>query len=210
MREPLNVGPRGTKILRAARALFIREGGSQFSARGVAKEAGISLGAVQYIFPTKDLLLAGMLQYVLEEYEAVYRRVTIDLPFNGEARLLGVVDHLIADLWRDQTRRFFFNFWALGCHNRFAAKLLDATYAHHRRRIAAYIGAARPALSEQFCLELALQVSALLDGFMIYTSPTSPLIKRQHIAQMARTAVLTLLDTQSIGIVASIRAGATL
>ncbi len=187
--------PRGQQILEAAFALFVREGGAAFSTRGVAKEAGVSLGAVQYTFPTKESLLEGMLEHVLAAYEADYRRVTEALPFNGEARLIGVVEHLVEDIWRDDTRKFFFNFWALGCHNEIAGRLLDATYDHHRKRIAAYIGAARPALSERSCLELGLQVAALLDGFMIYTGPRSLHVTRTELSTMAKKAVLKLLDT---------------
>lgn len=194
-REPLNLSPRGLRIMRAAFALFVRDGGAAFSARGVANEARVSLGSVQYIFPTKDLLLAGMLEYVLAEYEGIYRKVAAELPFNGEARLLGVIDHLVTDLWREDTRKFFFNFWALSCHNSFAGQLLDATYAHHRKRIAAYIGAARSGLSEQTCLDLALQVSALIDGLMIYTGPRAKLVKRDKLVKMTKDTVMTLLDS---------------
>jgi AcrR family transcriptional regulator len=192
----LNLSPRGVRIVRAAFALFVREGGAAFSARGVAKEAGVSLGSVQYVFPTKDLLLTGMLEYVLAEYETIYRKVAAELPFNGEARLLGVIDHLVADLWRENTRKFFFNFWALSCHNAFAARLLNATYEHHCKRIAAYIGAARSGLSERSCLDLALQVSALIDGLMIYTGPGRKLVKPDALARMAKAAVMTLLDSR--------------
>jgi len=202
--EPLDrqsavISLRGKEILRAAFALFVREGGSGFSTRGVAQEAGISLGAVQYTFPTKESLLEGMLEHVLAQYEIDYRRVTDALPFNGEARLLGVVDHLVEDIWRTDTRKFFFNFWALACHNEVAGRLLDATYEHHRKRIAAYVGAARPALSERACLELGLQIAALLDGFMLYTGPGSKLVTRSELSKMARGAVLRLLETPQTG-----------
>jgi hypothetical protein len=64
-----------------------------------------------------------------------------------------------------------------------------------RPRGGAYIGAARPALSERSCLELGLQVAALLDGFMIYTGPRSLHVTRTELSTMAKKAVLKLLDT---------------
>ena len=48
------------RILRAATRLFIKAGGTGFTTRGVAKKAGLSLGAVQHFFRTKDQLMAGM------------------------------------------------------------------------------------------------------------------------------------------------------
>lgn len=148
--------------------LFIREGGSAFSARGVAKEAGVSLGAVQHSFRTKDRLLAAMLEQVLADYARTFEKLAEDLPFNGEARLLGAIDFLVADAWRPDTRKFFFNLFALSCYNAFAARRVNEVYAHHRRRIAAYIGAARPNLSESECFDLAMQVAALIEGLMIW------------------------------------------
>lgn len=159
------------RILRAAIRLFIKAGGGGFTTRGVAKEAGLSLGAVQYFFRTRELLLAAMLEQFLSDYGRAYDRLAAELPFNGEARLMGALDYLIADAWRPDARRFFFNLYALSCHNAFVARLFNDVYAHHRRRIAGFIGAARPNLTERQCYDFALEVAALLEGLMVYTAP---------------------------------------
>jgi hypothetical protein len=97
--------------------------------------------------------------------------------------------------WKPDTRKLFFNLYALSCHNAFAAKLLNNMYAHHRRRLAAYIGAARPNLSEQECFDLALQVVALLDGLMLYTGPGSKSITpRERLAVLVKKSVLKLIS----------------
>lgn len=184
-----------TRILRAAVRLFIREGGAAFSVRGVAKEAGISLGAVQHSFRTKDQLLAAMIQHILADYADTFEKLAEDLPFNGEARLLGAIDFLVADLWRPDTRKFFFNLFALSCYNAFAARRMNELYVHHRRRIAAYIGAARPNLSEDQCFDLAMQVAALIDGLMIYTAPGAKSVaSREQLANMVKATVLRLIS----------------
>lgn len=189
-----NLSEGALRILRAAIRLFVREGGAAFTTRGVAKEAAASLGAVQHFFPTKDQLLAAMLEQVLSDYSRMYEKVAAALPFNGEARLLGVIDSLVDDAWRPDSRRFFFNLYALSCHNAFAAKLVNDVYVHHRRRLAAYIGAARPNLSEEGCFDLALQISALLDGLMIFTAPGAKAVsRRERLAEMVKDTVLKLL-----------------
>jgi AcrR family transcriptional regulator len=191
-------GDGALRILRAAIRLFIREGGAAFTARGVAKEAGVSLGAVQHFFPTKDQLLAAMLERVLADYGRMYEKLSEDLPFNGEARLLGVIDCLVADIWRPDTRKFFFNLFALSCHNAFAAQLLNEVYSHHRHRLAVYIGAARPHLSEQDCFDLAMQIAALVDGLMIYTAPGAKSVTpRERLAEMVKQIVLRLISNPS-------------
>lgn len=184
------------RILRAAIRLFIREGSAEFTTRGVAKEAGVSLGALQHFFRTKDELLAAMLAQVLADYGRMYDKLAEELPFDAEARLLGVIDYLVTDTWRPDTRRFFLNLYALSCHNAFAAKLLNEVYAHHRRRLATYIGAARPNLSDEECFDLALQITALVEGLMIYTAPGAKSVtRREKLNEMVRKTMLKLLET---------------
>jgi TetR/AcrR family transcriptional regulator len=188
------------RILRGARRLFVRAGGAAFSARGVAKEAGVSLGAVQHFFRTKDALLAAMLEHVLGEFRREYDRLQQELPFNAEARLLGVIDLLVADVWREDSRKFFFGLFALSCHNKFAGRLVRDTYRHHQRRLAGFIGAARPHLSEKQCLETALLVGTMIDGLMVYTGPArKPVASRERLARIVRASVLELIDPAARG-----------
>jgi AcrR family transcriptional regulator len=186
--------------LRAAVALFTREGSASFSARGVAQEAGLSLGSVQHIFPSKDQLLAAMLQSRLSEYDAAQQRYAAELPFNGEQRLIGVLEHYLEDIWQPDTRKFFFNLFALSCHNHFAAHLVNEAYVFHRRLIASYVGAARPALTEPECLNIALQLAALIDGLMIYTAPGSKCVaKKADLTRMVTSTALSMLSaTKSV------------
>jgi AcrR family transcriptional regulator len=189
-------GERGAaRVLRAARELFVREGGAGFSARGVAKEAGLSLGAVQHFFRTKEEQLAATMEDVLADFRRQFDRLQEELPFNAEARLLGAIEVLVEDVWREDSRRFFFGFYALAGHNAFAQNLMNEVYAHHQRRLAGYLGAARPHLSERECLDLALQIGALIDGLMIYTGPGSAAAPpKRRLAKMVRDSVMKLIE----------------
>jgi AcrR family transcriptional regulator len=183
------------RILEAARRVFVRSGGTAFSARGVAKEARLSLGAVQHFFRTKDELLAATMQHVLAAFWREYDRLQAELPYNAEARLLGAIDILVDDVWRQDSRKFFFGLYALSCHNAFAQKLVDDVFKHHRRRLAGYLGAARPHLTEQQSLDLALQIGAMVDGLMVYTGPDSKAIRpRSKLASLVKATVLRLIE----------------
>jgi AcrR family transcriptional regulator len=187
--------PKSLKILQAAKQVFIRDGGGKFSARGVAKEAGLSLGAVQHFFPVKRDLLAAMLEYVVNEYEGAYQRMCDRLPMNGETRLLGVLDILVADIWKRDTRKFFFGFWALACHNTAVGKLFGEMYAFHVRRLGAFLGAARPGVSESRCEELAIQIAAMIEGLMLFSAPVGKqFTTRDRMCQMVKETVLRLLS----------------
>ena len=156
-------------ILQAAKHVFLRDGATGFSGRTVAAEAGVSLGSLQHFFPSMDGLLAAMLEYVVNEYDEGYEQALLKLPLSAEARLRAVVEYLIADIWRPETRQFFFGLWALGCHNKFARQLIGEMYEYHRHNLAAFIAAVRADLPEQQCLDIAMQVAAMIDGSMIFT-----------------------------------------
>ena len=186
--------PRALHILHAAKRVFIRDGAATFSGRIVAREAQVSLGSLQHFFPTMAGLLAAMLEFVINEYDEAYEKTFRRLPFNGQARLRAAVSYLIADLWRPDTRKFFFGLWALSCHSRFAARLLNEMYDYHRHNIAAFIGAARPELSEQQCLSVATQVAALIEGSMLFTAPgANRTMSRSAFNQEVTTGILRLV-----------------
>jgi AcrR family transcriptional regulator len=65
------VSQRREQILTAARRVLIDEGSADFSVRKVAQAAGISLGNLQYYFPSRVALLDALLAQDVEEYERV-------------------------------------------------------------------------------------------------------------------------------------------
>ncbi len=182
------------RILVAARRLFIDEGWAAFTARRVAREAGVSLGSLQHFFPTKEQLLAGTLEDVIDGYVRRYAELERNLPELGPERLLTVVDFLVDDLWRPETRHFFLNLLALGCHDDFAARLVNDIYARYRRRLAAYIALARPELAEHECLDLGLQVATLILGHHVYTAPDARAVpSRAQLGELVTRSVLRLI-----------------
>jgi len=183
------------RILEAAREVFVREGPAAFSARRVAKEAGLSLGSVQHVFPTTNELVTAMIEHVNDGYEAAYRQMAERLPFSAEERLKAIIDYLLADICRSDVRKFWFGFWSLSCHNAQGQGLLRDAYRWQTNNVAGFIGAARPHLADADCLRLSTHITALIDGMMLFTgmsnkalSLTSPLIVelRQRIWSMIR------------------------
>jgi AcrR family transcriptional regulator len=187
------------RVLRAAKAVFIRDGATAFSARRVAKEVGLSLRAVQHYYPTTELLLAAVVDLVVYEFESAFEDLYKRLPFNPEARLLGVVEILLSANWHQDTRRVFYGLYALSCYKPFAAKLMDRMYARHTHQLATLIGAARSSHSEKRCKEIAVIIASLLDGTMIFTGPGNDrLIAKSALAQAVRSSVLALLDAPPV------------
>jgi AcrR family transcriptional regulator len=151
--------------------VFVRDGATGFSARRVAREAGLSLGSVQHVFPTADSLLVAMFEYVVNSYDERYQEMSSRLPLHARARWQAVVDVLVDDVFDPDTRRFFFGLWSLGCHNRLVGALLKEGYAYHTTNLAGFVAGIRPDLEEKQCRATARQVAALIEGWMLYTPP---------------------------------------
>jgi AcrR family transcriptional regulator len=194
-KKPGDESSNADRVLQAARSVFIRDGAAAFSARRVAKEVGLSLRSVQHYYATTEKLLTAVIDLVINEFESAYQELFRKLPFNAEARLLGVVDILMASNWQQDTRRVFYGLYSLSCYKKFAAKLMDRMHARHTHHLATLIAAARSNLPEKRCLELAVIVASMLDGAMVFTGPGEERqISRQAFAQAVRTSVLALLD----------------
>ncbi|MHC1558310.1 TetR/AcrR family transcriptional regulator [Actinomycetospora sp. C-140] len=64
---------RHRQLITAARAALAREGVARTSLRAVAAEAGVPLGTMQYVFPSKEKLLQAVIEDVVEEIAEVLK-----------------------------------------------------------------------------------------------------------------------------------------
>ena len=159
-----------------------------------ARAAGAG-GALLIVRMLEESLLAGMLEDIIATYGRQFTELEARLPQSGQERLLATVEFLVDDIWRPESRRFFMNLFAASCHSVSAGRLLNDVYAHHRRRIAGYVAAARPGLTERECLDRGLLLAGLIDGLMIYTAPDARAVSsRAQLAELDRGAVLRLID----------------
>lgn len=83
------------RLLDAVTALLVEEGFEGVSVRKVAARAGVSIGAVQHHFPTRDAMLNAVLEEASEEFR---RRMTARIPADAtvEQALRAVVHELTA------------------------------------------------------------------------------------------------------------------
>jgi len=61
------------QLVTAARAALARAGVARTSLRAVAAEAGVPLGTMQYVFPSKEQLLRAVIEDVVEEIAEVLK-----------------------------------------------------------------------------------------------------------------------------------------
>lgn len=63
---------RSRQLVEAAREVLSREGVANTSLRAVAAEAGVPLGTMQYVFPTRESLLRAVIEDVVNEIDCVF------------------------------------------------------------------------------------------------------------------------------------------
>jgi AcrR family transcriptional regulator len=92
----MEASARSRQLVAAARAVLSREGVARTSLRAVAAEAGVSLGTVQYIFPSKELLLRAVIEDVVEEIAGILKD-SVQL----EGGLAHAIRHGLTTFWSE-------------------------------------------------------------------------------------------------------------
>jgi AcrR family transcriptional regulator len=85
---------RRRQLVASARTVMMRDGVARSSLRAIAEEAGIPLGTLQYVFPSKELLLRAVIEDVVEELAALLKE---DVELGGG--LEGAIRHGVSTFW---------------------------------------------------------------------------------------------------------------
>jgi AcrR family transcriptional regulator len=165
--QPMPPANTRLRILRAARRVLARDRSSAFSTRAIAREAGLSLGAVQHCYARRAALLAATVEFVSAEYADAYAAHGAHLLPGAPGRLERSIDWLVTELRRAPTARLLLTIRSLAGHDRNAARLLERGQAQFVQHLASLVAAARPALGERECGVRAAQLAALLAGISL-------------------------------------------
>lgn len=85
---------RRRQLVASAQVVLMRDGVARTSLRAIAQEAGIALGTLQYVFPSKELLLRAVIEEVVEEIAALLKE---DVELGGG--LEGAIRHGLSTFW---------------------------------------------------------------------------------------------------------------
>ena len=69
---------RQAQLVVAARAVLCRDGVAGTTLRAVAAEAGVPLGTLHYVFPTKEQLITAVLEGIRDEVSGVFQSSEVD------------------------------------------------------------------------------------------------------------------------------------
>ena len=205
MTKPANRGRSGKgqhtalAILLAAEKLLVDEGYHNFSLRKVAATAGLTLGNLQYYFPTKDSLIKAMLDNCIQRYLDMFERLRSEAGSDPEEQFVAVISEILRDLNSKYTTVFFPEVWSLANHDDHATEFMDAMYEKYRLVLVEIIALVNPALSAEQHRRLAIFISSSMEGHTMFIGHKKPWKKEtENIVAMATQSFLWLIHSGTI------------
>lgn len=153
-------------ILKATRAVFVRDGHAGLTMRKVAGEAGVVVGNVSYYFSSKRALLEAMLREELADYvEEHIRQFEADRDSPLDI-LLNVVTFYVAN--GRISHAFFYQMWGYAGSDEAAKELVRELYRPIGRFIYYLVKAANPSFSDTRVRQTVLQIFSLEEGVKLF------------------------------------------
>lgn len=180
-------------ILEAAELLLIDSGYHNFSMRKVATRAGISVGNLQYYFPSKDKLLESLLDKVIQNYLDTFER------FRGQyapkEQFVKIIKAVMKDIKTKHTTVFFPELWSMANHEKHISKIMDRMYGKYRSLVADIIRDINPKLSECQAQRLSIFMTASLEGHTIFIGYRKPWAKEvENMVDISVQSFLWLIE----------------
>lgn len=161
------------RILDVARRLFMEEGHSKLTMRRIAKAAGMSPGNLSYYYPTRADLLADLLQHVIDGYISQFQTLR-GASDDAEEQFRAVLGFVFDDLATRETTLFFPELWVLANRDDWIAQQMEKMYAQYRAILVDVIGLINPGLTETRRADLALMISASIEGHTMFVGHDRP------------------------------------
>ncbi|GMT99582.1 hypothetical protein KH5H1_37010 [Corallococcus caeni] len=156
------------RILDATLEVLAEDGYAGLSLRAVAQRAEVSLGNLQYYFPTKqDVVRALLARYLAQALQRVRER----MEGGGEepARRLGLaVDAILEDQDSAHACQFFAELWAMAARDAMVADALAVFYAGYRAGVVELLRELDPELSPARRERRAALLVALFEGLSLF------------------------------------------
>ncbi|WP_080971069.1 TetR/AcrR family transcriptional regulator [Burkholderia cepacia] len=156
------------RILTNAIEIFVTDGYGELSMRKVATKTGLSLSNLQHYFPSREDLLATIINVTLANYAGSYDDLRADTTLTPEARLEKLVRLLIEDSKQSKTQGLFVNLFALAQSQEFARKTIEEAYTLQRHMVAEFVMAINPALPPPVLARRSALITAQIEGLVVF------------------------------------------
>jgi AcrR family transcriptional regulator len=162
------------QILTAALHLLVEEGSRAMSMRRIAAQCGMKLGNLTYHFPSREDLIQALLDAVISAYEVEFEPITHEPGVPPDVRLGRYCQLVLEDIRTKKTTRVFPELWAMSNHDPFVLDRVQELYTRARAPLVEIVAEMRPDLPEQNRNDLALFVSASMEGMTVFAGHTKP------------------------------------
>jgi AcrR family transcriptional regulator len=181
---------RRQRILDGVVALLSRGGIGAVSMRAVAREAGVSLGLVNYYYEDKTNLIRAALLRIEEQDIAL---VEPDPTLEPEARLRAALRRVAdPEFLTTEYLSLRLQLWALAQAHEDFEQINTAAQKRYRAGLAALVRAARPALSRAECHKRAADIDVVQNG--IWLTALLGLDRPSIMRSVARCEEIALAD----------------
>jgi AcrR family transcriptional regulator len=180
-------------ILEAAEHILIDSGYHNFSMRKVATKAGVSVGNLQYYFPSKDNLLESLLDKVIQNYLDTFDK--FKGRYTAKEQFIKIIKSVIKDLKSKHATVFFPELWSMANHEKHISKIMDNMYGKYRTLVAGIIRDINPNLSECQAERLSIFITASLEGHTMFIGYKKPWSKEtDNIIDISIQSFLWLIE----------------
>ena len=186
-----------SRILQVARGVVIDAGISALTMRRIARELGMSPGNLSYYYASKNDLIEDMFDFVLADFIREFERLRETTAGSAEQQLRAVTEYVFDDLSREETTNFFPEMWVLALRDSWAAAQMERIYGIYRAVLIDILQDLRPDLDEQTIADLALTISATIEGHTVFIGhgrqhqARAPYVKKLIIEQLINLARTT-------------------
>jgi AcrR family transcriptional regulator len=167
-------------ILHAALGILVEEGYRAMSMRRIAAACDMRLGNLTYHFPTREDLVRSLLEAVISAYEVEFERIVHMPGTPPEDRLAAICRLVLEDIRTKKTTRVFPELWALSNHDPFVLDRVQELYARARLPLLEIIAEMRPDLVQEQRGDLALFISASMEGLTVFAGFDKPFESRMR------------------------------
>lgn len=197
MNSPRSGYAKGAKrikeILDAAESTLIDSGYHNFSMRKVSKQAGISVGNLQYYYATKEQLLAELINRILAKYLFDIEQMRQD--GSPIVQFKNVISLLIRDLNSAYTTKLFPELWSLANHNESVNVMIDDMYEKYRAKLSMLIMDINNKLTPLQVKKLSTFILSSIEGQFIFIGYGKKMIdETDNIVKMATKSFLWLIN----------------
>lgn len=179
------------QILSSALHLLVEEGYSALSMRRVAATCGLKIGNLTYHFATREELIRALLDALIRAYEVEFDAILQFTDETPEERLAEVCGLVLEDIRTKKTTHVFPELWALSNHDPFVLERVQELYTRARRALLEIIRELRPDLGSADHEDLALFISASMEGLTVFAGYKKPFEGRMN--ELEKIAIQSFL-----------------